>query len=302
MEDGVSSPLDPKKTETSPHEPRKFPRLDTRLLVHEEVLSLRKRSYTYGQIAEEIEREYNVKLCKATISSWVRRLNSPVRAGHMFVPKPSPELAYVIGVETGDAFLNVKWKTYQYRIRLRAVDREFVEAFNQAVSKVLGCAPHKLWKGKTERETHVEFGSYLLHKFLLQNLQKLKPFIEYDKNCVAAFAKGFFDSEECIERSGRLTATNTDVELLQYVRHLMKKFFGIESTGTHLGTKKGSILTRRGRSYVRNSDCFLIYIRRASVGIFHREIGMTILRKADRLEKFLALQESRSSKKWVGVK
>ena len=111
----------------------------------------------------------------------------------------------MIGTETGDGFLNVKAKSYQYRIRLRAVDREFVESFNQAVSKVLGCPPHRLWKGKKARETEVEFGSYLLHKFLSQSLDRKKAFIEHDKGCASAFVRGFFDSEGCVSGAGKLT-------------------------------------------------------------------------------------------------
>jgi intein-encoded DNA endonuclease-like protein len=207
----------------------------------------------------------------------------------MFVPKPSPELAYVIGVETGDAFLNVKKKTYQYRIRLRAVDKEFVEAFNQAVSKVLGCPPHKLWKGKHERETLVEFGSYFLHKSLSQDFQELKPFVEFDKSCVAAFLRGFFDSEGSVSREGYLTASNTDLDLLDFVQYLLGKYFGVQATGPHQGKRKGTILTRRGRSYVRNAGCFSLYVRTANLMTFYREIGLTIERKKVRLEKRLGL-------------
>jgi DNA endonuclease len=145
---------------------RKRVALDIRMALYEKVILLRKNSSTFQQIIEEIEQQHGVKLTKSIISNWTRGKSSPLRAGHNFTPKPTPELAYVIGVEAGDAFLNVKPKTYQYRIRLRAVDREFVEAFNQAVSRVLGCPPHRLWKGKTESEIQVEFGSYLLHKFL----------------------------------------------------------------------------------------------------------------------------------------
>jgi intein-encoded DNA endonuclease-like protein len=137
----------------------------------DDVVLLRQRSLLYREIIAEIQQRYGVKLCKETISGWVRGISSPRNSGHEFNPKPIPELAYVIGVETGDGFLNEKRGNYQYRVRLRAVDVEFVEAFNQAVAKVLGIPPHRLWKGKTARETEVEFGSYLLHKFLLQSFE-----------------------------------------------------------------------------------------------------------------------------------
>jgi len=251
---------------------------------------LRKSSHTFQQIIDKIEQEHGVRLNKSTISNWTTGRSSPLRAGHAFVPKPTPDLAYVIGVETGDAFLNVKLRSYQYRIRLRAVDREFVEEFNRAVSRVLGCQPHRLWKGSKQNETHVEFGSYLLHKFLSQDLSGLYAFIEHDKACVAAFLRGFFDSEGSVDLNGHLTGSNADLKLLRYVQHLLYEYFGIQATGPHQGKKKGTVLTRRGKSYIRNLDCYYLYIPTSFLSKFHKEIGLTIERKRLRLERKLGLQ------------
>jgi DNA endonuclease len=199
MEGQAPARSDIKSTDKDTDKGRRPP-LDTRILLHEKALMLRKNSHTFQQIIDKIEHEHGVRLTESTISNWTRGISTPLRAGRVFIPKPTPDLAYVIGVETGDAFLNVKLRSYQYRIRLKAVDREFAEAFNQAVSRVLGCPPHRLWKGSTEKETYVEFGSYLLHKFLLQKLQDLKQFIEYNKECVAAFVRGFLIQREVLTK------------------------------------------------------------------------------------------------------
>ncbi|MDA4122430.1 MAG: LAGLIDADG family homing endonuclease [Thaumarchaeota archaeon] len=151
-----------------------------------------------------------------------------------------------------------------------------------------GVPPNRLGKETTSIETYVEFGSYLLHKFLSQRFEEQKVFVEHDRECAAAFIKGFFDSEGCIDVSGRLTASNNDLALLRYVQKLLERFFGIETTGPHLGTKKGTILTRRGKSYRRNADCYCIYVRRASLPAFYREIGFTIERKKIRLHSVLS--------------
>ena len=45
-----------------------------------------------------------------------------------FLAEPSPELAYVIGVEQGDGSINRKG--YNRRIRLHSVDPEFVKEFD----------------------------------------------------------------------------------------------------------------------------------------------------------------------------
>jgi intein-encoded DNA endonuclease-like protein len=158
------------------------------------------------------------------------------------------------------------------------------------MSKVLGCPPHRLWKGITAKEIHVEFGSFLLHKFLLQGLEELKPFVEHDTKCVSAFLRGFFDSEGCVGQLGGLTASNTEVELLRYVQLLLSKYFDIEATGPHPGKKKGTVITRRGKSFLRNADCYYVYVRKSSLGIFYREIGLTIERKRSRLEETLGLR------------
>ena len=268
---------------------RRFQKLDVRIALHEKVKALRLEGRTYNQIIDEIKRENGISLPKSTISFWMRGVADPLRAGHLFVARPCPELAYVIGVETGDGFLNVKAKNYQYRIRLRAVDREFVEEFNQAVSKVLARPPHRLWRGEKVRETEVEFGSYLLHKFLSQKLDDLKPFIERDKACASSFVRGFFDSEGCVEISGKISASNTDLTLLEYVQKLLRRFFSIETRGPYMGKKKGTILTRRGKSYVRKADCYSICITMRDIMRFYEEIGVTIERKRKRLETVLGI-------------
>lgn len=264
--------------------------LDVRNSIREKVLAIRRDGLSYDQIIRRIRDEHGIGVSKSTVSYWTREKANPLGSSHAFVPVPSPELAYVIGVETGDGFLNVKAKRHQYRIRLRAVDTDFVEAFNQAVAKVLNCAPHRLWKGKKARESEVEYGSYLLFKFLSQELDNLKAFVEHDKRCVAAFVRGFFDSEGCMAAKGDLTAFNTDVRLLRYVKRLLKQYFQIETTGLRISARKGTILTNRGKSYTRKADCYLIYVRRAHLHTFQREIGLTIGRKRVRLERKLGLR------------
>jgi intein-encoded DNA endonuclease-like protein len=275
---------------------RKLPPLDVRMAMYEGALALRKKSNTFKEIINQVEQHHNFRLTDKTVSDWARGVRTPTGSSRIFMPKPKAELAYVIGVVTGDASLNVKLG-YQYRIRLQATDREFVEAFNQAVSKVLGRPPHRLWKGTTAKEIHVEFGSFLLHKFLLQELEQLKPFIEHDKKCVSAFLRGFFDSEGCVEKSGKLTGSNTELELLKYVQLLLSRFFGIETTGPYINTRKGSVITRRGKSFLRNSDCYYVNVRKSSLDIFYREIGLTIERKRSRLEKALGLKQMRDGER-----
>lgn len=273
------------RTQTELPKERTHLPLDARLQIYREVVQLRSESLTYGQIISLIEEEHHVALPKGTISGWLSGKNSPDKAGHAFVPRPAPELAYVIGAKAGDASLNVKVASYQYRIRLKAIDPEFVETFSRAVAATLRCAPHRLWRPRTTREFYVEYGSYLLYRFLQRPLGELTPFIEHDVACVTAFLRGFFDSEGSIGKNGSTTASNSNVGTLEYVRYLLRTFLQIEATGPHLGTRKGSILTRHGKSYYRNVDCFWIYVKRGSLRRFYEHVGFTIQRKRIRLER-----------------
>ena len=75
----------------------------------------------------------------------------------------------------------------------------------------------------------------------------MKPWFENEQNCVSAFLKGFFDSEGSVSEEGVVTAFNTNVDLLRYVQSLLLRNFGIVTTGPTLGTRKGSLLVRRGK-------------------------------------------------------
>lgn len=252
------------------------------------MLDLRAKSSSYLEIIDEIERQTGVRLSKSCLSGWIRGTHSPLGSATSFEPTATPELAYVIGTETGDASLNATIGNSQYRIRLKAKDRSFVEEFDRAVSATLNCGRHRIWKTK-DSEYYVEIGSYFLYGFLRRPLEELKCFVEHCEECVAAFVRGFFDSEGSVSKSGELTAYNTDLELLGYVKDLMFRFLFIESTGPHLNARKGSLLVRRGKSYYRNSDCFFIYVRKKSLATFYKRVGLTIPRKRVRLEPRLGL-------------
>jgi DNA endonuclease len=215
---------------------RKHRSLEVQQTLYTEVLRLRQKSLTYSRIIAEIELRHGVKIPKSNISDWVNSKHMPTGRTNSFQPTRSPELAYIIGVETGDGSLN--FKQYNYRIRLKAIDRDFVEEFDRCLSRVLNTARHKLWKGERENEFQLEVSSYLLYKFLRRPLRDLKPWFEDDSECVSAFLRGFFDSEGCVSE-GALTAYNTNLELLRYVQWLLLKHFGIATTGPRLGKKKG---------------------------------------------------------------
>ncbi len=123
-------------------------------------MSLRKNSLTYSQIISEVRREFGVNLSKSTVSDWVRSKHSPLGRVSYFRPVACPEFAYIIGVETGDGSLNVN--QYNYRIRLKATDLDFVQEFNRCLSVVLRVPLHRVWFDRRKDEFHLDVSSYML--------------------------------------------------------------------------------------------------------------------------------------------
>jgi intein-encoded DNA endonuclease-like protein len=220
---------------------------------------------------------------KGQISEWLRRIHGPFGSANRFLAEPTPELAYVIGVKLGDGSLNRKG--YNRRIRLQSVDLDFVLEFDRCLSEVLGTRRHTPWFDTKRREIHVEASSVLLHDFLARHWKNLKPWIEHCSSCVSMFLRGFFDSEGSVDEGGYVTCTNSDFALLRFVRHLLSYYFRIETTGPRLQTRAGTMMSNRGRAYVRKSDVYEIYIRANSLLRFSLAVGFTIQRKQTRIQK-----------------
>jgi intein-encoded DNA endonuclease-like protein len=54
---------------------------------------------------------------------------------------------------------------------------------------------------------------------------------------VAAFIRGFADSEGSVDKNGKIIIYNTDLRLLTYVKELLRRL-GIESTRPMLNTNE----------------------------------------------------------------
>jgi intein-encoded DNA endonuclease-like protein len=93
----------------------------------------------------------------------------------------------------------------------------------------------------------VTVGSTLLALFLQKPLRQLAPFIEEHP---ASFIRGFFDAEgSALVTVGRarlrvyVTASNSDLEILEYISALLRKRFCIRSS-IILGGRPGTVLIR----------------------------------------------------------
>jgi intein-encoded DNA endonuclease-like protein len=254
-----------------------------RVRANERAKELRADGMSYNKIAETLLRETGFKTSKGQISEWLREIHSPLGSANYFSPEPSPELAYVIGVELGDG--SITRKGYNRRIRLSAIDLDFVMEFDRCLSKILGTRTHTPWFDKRRGDFSIEARSVLLYEFLNRDWKRFKLFIKHCPDCMGRFLRGFFDSEGSI--TGRkLTCWNSNLPLLRYVRRLLSSL-GIGTTGPHLQKEAGSEISNRGRTYLRRRDCYEVYVRTTSLSEFNRLVGFAIKRKQERLQAAL---------------
>ncbi len=163
-------------------------------------MKLRRKGLGYRRIRRKIKELYNVALSTASINYWCRGIHTPfggIRICMIDHLEPSPELAYVIGVVSGDGYaVKLKTKNGDYRLERGVRDREFDEEFSKCLGRVLGRDPPKpipLGDGRLK----VRVRSKAMYELLQRpvNLDRIKYFTEYSEDCARSFLRGFFDSE-----------------------------------------------------------------------------------------------------------
>ena len=125
------------------------------------------------------------------------------------------------------------------------------------------------------------------------DLDRLRPFIEHCENCMAAFLRGFFDSEGSISEAGEIKVSNTDLELLRYIGRLLGRL-GIETGEPRLMAPKGTptYFPGRKKTYKKRRDCFIMLIRMHCNPTYHLRVGFTIKRKQERLEQYVRRRQA----------
>jgi len=162
----------------------------------------------------------------------------PLGGGRMpypckFVPKPSPELSYILGVLDGDGYVRIKGR--HYLVGLQSIDYEFVEKFNNALIKVFGKdKPYSIYVEKREPP----------RKPIYRVEGVCKKFVEWYLNTPREarwalarhyprqYLRGIYDSEGSVivqvsyssnapVLDCRIMLYNTDLELLMFVQKLL---------------------------------------------------------------------------------
>ena len=198
-------------------------------------------------------------------SYWTRGLHSPLNG--IYVPsieflKPSTELAYVIGVVLGDRYIDKKKRVVKgynrIRIGLDVKDKDFADEFARCLGKVLGRSPKKP-RIRYQKRYVVEVASKTLYQLLKKpvDLDRLRQYVEHSEECMAAFLRGFFDSEGSVNERGYISISNTDIGLLMYIKDLNVSVLHrrVQSSDTH---REDSSLTLVRRKFTRPSRTAII--------------------------------------------
>jgi intein-encoded DNA endonuclease-like protein len=163
---------------------------------------------------------------------------------------------------------------------LSVTDHDLAEEFGRCLAKILSKRkPYRVRRSAKRNRWIVQGSSVLLHRFLNRPWQRLKLWVEHCEECTAAFLRAFYDGEGSISQ-GSLVISNTDKELLTYVRDLLRTL-EIETGEPHVTTKAGTILKdpRTGKIYKRRHDCYNLVIRTKSRAQFASHVGFSIQRK-----------------------
>ncbi|WP_231845546.1 LAGLIDADG family homing endonuclease [Pyrococcus abyssi] len=254
--------------------------------VKQRILELRNEGFSYSRIVEAIREEFEVTISKPTVIRWCKGITDPANKIKRVNLEPSQSLAYIIGVYFGGGSLDADEK-YRYRIKLKVIDKEFAEAFSNAL-KDIGANPRLYFESSTGRWC-VEATSKELYMFLSKPKEEL---FKIGEMFPREFIRGFFDSEGCFcfdkkANAGFLAMSNYDLDILEFIRGLLLTKFGIKGS-INLTKRKGTSVNIKGKRYFYSSDLYELRISGIKdITEFYAKINITINRKRVLVEKYL---------------
>lgn len=266
---------------------------DLRLRLYQETMQLRtERKWGYRRIARALSDAYGVNVPKGTVSNWLLGTHNPARRLHRyFEAVPSPELSYVIGAVLGDGYTTEDQGNGI--VGFTNKDRKLLSHYLSCMARILGVAS----AGRITKCGHgvlkATIGCRLLALFLDRPLDELAPFIE---RYPASFVRGFFDAEGTAAVSvgqGRLhvglSASNTDLKLLNYISWLLLDRFRLSSSIV-VGRKPSLISYIRGEDVHFKKIVFRLQVHRfRDIEVFASKISFASERKKKALDEALAL-------------
>ena len=201
--------------------------LDARARAYVRVLRLsHDRGFTCNAIAKQLD------LPVSTVYNWIVGKNSPL--GSFIVPilTPSPSLSYLAGAMLGDGDLS-RSASYHYQLRLRVRDRDFAEEVCSCFSSVLG-RPKKI-RNDSSGFYIVRVWSRILYEYLSDTSAIRKTVDHFPSEFIRGFADAEGSPAISVGQSQNplfgfyIVLVNADVDLLKWIRRLMRLRFGIDS-------------------------------------------------------------------------
>ncbi len=168
----------------------------------------------------------------STVYNWVTGRHSPFGSCRNANLSPSSSLSYLAGYFVGDGNI-FRGSSYHYELRFRVRDREFAEEFGIASGVVLR-------KPLAVRIDSKGFYTVRLSSRLIFNyLSSLDSIIQSADQFPRDFIRGFADAEVSpaisVTRSETpmlgfyIVLVDTDLEILTYIRRLLRRKLGIRS-------------------------------------------------------------------------
>ncbi|RLF23292.1 MAG: hypothetical protein DRN15_06850 [Thermoprotei archaeon] len=199
-----------------------------------EIKELRDRGYGYKRIRKYLKEKYGIEVSNSTLHYLVR-----VKLGDENVaiseipwePRRCPELAYIIGVALGDASLiitkRIDWpESKRYFFKLKVRDKEFAEEVKKVIERLgLPCSEVKEYYDR--RDEAVYYSVYCYVKRFVLFLRDLKDHPEkvweWIKGYEEEFLRGFYESEGCLHKSGKILIYNTRREYIDIVTECLQR-------------------------------------------------------------------------------
>jgi hypothetical protein len=284
-----------------------------RLEIYQDVISLRNKGLNTTEIKNEIFKEHGVFIRTNALYRWITNRSKACNQQRIFIPKPSRELSYLIGVFLGDGSIKIEASNYKYCFTLQVKDKEFAEKFSSYLSKILNKSPpypvskvNDFTRGKRVR-FYVRVSNRMLYEFLSSPIEKLLMYAIFPTE----FLRGIFDSDGFTSISAKnyfsvgVGVCGVDLELINFIKLILYKHFRINSTISK-SMKKGDHVIIWGKEYTANKDVFVLSINNYDdVKNFCNFIGFSIDRKQEKLKEAIFIKdnfkEERALKIWKSL-
>lgn len=228
---------------------------ELRLKAFDLMQELKNKNITKNEVVNRIYAEFAVPKC-ALYDWYADRCYPHGRKGDISI---NPELFYVLGALLGDG-CTYNWKITQNYVILIG-DYNFTTKFAEMIYQ---CTGTKI-KAYIDRSKNIwfvrynNFKLYSLFKKIRENLAYFEQLINQNgKKSALLFIEGFFDAEGCvkiIKEEVRVTPkicldiTNTNFELIDLVRRVLKDNLGIEARYSIQKPKMGKDGSLRKKAY-----------------------------------------------------